>query len=547
MTDHGPKVSSDSEESAIAHVPLAIAQEGERVAAFLDIGTNSVRLLLVHFMANGTHSVISQQKEIVRLGEDEFIDGFLRPEAMRRATLVMRKFREMAEAYHADEIVAIATSATREARNRDDFLRMLRHDAGIEVRTISGREEARLIYLGVASGMDLGDDTALFIDIGGGSTELVIGDQSAHQFLDSLKLGAIRLTSLFFMPNEDAPVRDDRYLVIQRYVRNSAVRTLQRMKGRSFDRVIGSSGTIQNLVEMAVRERGEGPNDTMTLLELRKLRQRLCALDLAARRAVPGINASRADLIIAGAAILETLMEELDLETVVASDRGLREGLIVDDIARRHPDALSGASIRDRSVLQLGRRCRFDEAHGRHVARLSQQIFDDAADLGLHRLGAPAREILGHAAMLHDIGTFLSYDNHQLHSYYLIHNADLLGFDQTEAATMAAVARFHRKGFPRKKHREYRLLDKGARKIVRPLAVFLRLAEALDRSHAGLVESASLRRVDGERILLELQSQADCQLELWGAQGHRRAFERAFGQRLELERVVASARAAEPQ
>ncbi len=511
----------------------------DRTCAFLDIGTNSVRLLLVRIMANGSHRVLSEQKEVVRLGENEFADGLLRPAAMRRAVLVVGTFRQMAETYQADEIIAIATSATREARNQSDFLRMLRQEAGVEVRTISGREEARLIYLGVVYGLDLGEEQALFIDIGGGSTELIVGDQHAYHHLESLKLGAIRLSSLFFMPDETAAVRDDRYALIQRYVRNSAVRAFQRLSEHTATRVIGSSGTIQNLVEMArrAREEDEDPLAPMSLDELRALRKHLCSLTLEERRMVPGINAARADLIIAGAAILETIMDALGLEAIEATDRGLREGLIADYVARRHPEMDVGQTVRERSVLRLGRRCQFDEAHGRHVAHLSGQLFDSAREAGLHAFGSWERELLQHAAMLHDVGTFLSYDDHHRHSYYLIEHADLLGFDHTEATIVAALARFHRKGLPRKKHPEYRALPKPARGAVRTMAVFIRLAEALDRSHAGLVDEAKLRAVDGDEVVLEVRSESDCRLELWGAESHRSAFERTFERRLVARRV----------
>ena len=200
---------------------------GGQVTAFIDIGTNSVRLLLVRVNPNHSYSVLNQEKEIVRLGEGEFVDQYLQPKAMERAALVCKKFNEMAEACGAEEIIAIATSATREAANKAVFLRLLQQEAHLEVRTISGLEEARLTYMGLSSGHHLGSRQALFLDIGGGSTEVVVGDQTQHQVLDSLKLGAIRLTTLFFLPEEQGPVADERYALIRQYVRNAAVRTVQ--------------------------------------------------------------------------------------------------------------------------------------------------------------------------------------------------------------------------------------------------------------------------------------------------------------------------------
>jgi hypothetical protein len=204
--------------------PLA---NGELVA-FLDLGTNSVRLLLVRMYPDHTFTVVAEQKETVRLGEGEFRQNRLQPEAMRRASLVCAKFAESARSRGARQIVAVATSATREAENRGVFLRHLRRVAGIDVRVISGKEEARLIYLGVSSGLNLGARQTLFIDIGGGSTETIIGDQQQYRFLDSLKLGAIRLSGMFFRKDDTGPVSSTRYARIQRYVRTRSVRTLIR-------------------------------------------------------------------------------------------------------------------------------------------------------------------------------------------------------------------------------------------------------------------------------------------------------------------------------
>ncbi len=224
---------------------------GGQVIAFIDIGTNSVRLLLVRMNPNHSYSVINQEKEIVRLGEGEFVDQYLQPEAMQRAALVCQKFVEMARAYGAEEIITIATSATREAVNKAAFLRLLQQEAQLEVRTISGLEEARLIYMGLSSGIHLGQRQALFLDIGGGSTEVIVGDQAQHQVLDSLKLGAIRLSTLFFLPEEQGPVADERYALICQYVRNAAVRTVHQVRQYRLDLAIGSSGTIESLADIA--------------------------------------------------------------------------------------------------------------------------------------------------------------------------------------------------------------------------------------------------------------------------------------------------------
>lgn len=518
------------------------AANPDRVVAFMDIGTNSIRLLLVRFNRNLSYSILSQQKEVVRLGEEEFVDRHLRPDAMRRAVLVCKTFTEMARAYGSEEIIAVATSATREARNQAEFQRMLRRGADLDIRTISGREEARLIYLGVSSGVHIESRPTVFIDIGGGSTELIVGDQAQHAFLDSLQLGTIRLTSMFFMPGETDPVPADRYALIRRYVQSAAVRSAKAIRERAPELAIGSSGTIENLADIAFRTihgRARQPDDVLTRDDLRAVASRLCEASLEARTAIPGINPDRADIIVAGAAILETLMDEFGLTELRVSDRGLREGLIIDYLSRRHPAILEGQTVRERSVLQLGRRCHFEEAHARHVTELAMELFDSAAECGLHTLGDAEREILRHAAMLHDIGTFLTYQNHHVHSAYLIRNADLLGFDQLEVATIAAIARYHRKGFPRKKHQEIGAMPRSSRRAIRKASTLLRLAENLDRGRTGAVVGARLEHTGGQRVTLTIRSASDCQLELWGVRRSMRAFEKAFG--LQLETRVVSA------
>lgn len=504
-----------------------------QVKAFIDIGTNSVRLVLVRITADGSTTELAQRKETVRLGEGEFGTGFLTAGAMARATLVVGTFADMARANGATEIVAIATAATREARNREVFLSGLRDATGLDVRPISGLEEARLIYLGVASGLHLGERTAVFIDIGGGSTELIVGDQHSYRALDSLRLGAIRLTAQFFQPGETGPVSAARYAELRDTIRGTAVRALQRLADFGpLDIAVGSSGTAQNVADIAIRlahNRLRDRTDTVTAAQVADVARLLCGLPQAERAKVPGINPARADIIVAGAAILQTLLEELGVGELMISDRGLREGLILDDQDRHHPGIRAGLTVREQSVLQLGRRCQFDEAHHVHVARLALGLFDSALACRLHDLPASAREILAHAAMLHDIGAFLSYSGHERHTYYLVRHAPLLGFDDHEIELLAAVARFHRKGFPSKLRFEYRDLPRAGRRLVRPLAALLRLAESLDRTHTGVVRQARFVRGDDGRPALHITTGGDWSLERWGLGGQIAAFARVFG------------------
>ena len=506
----------------------------QQAIGFIDIGTNSVRLMVVRLEPDRSWSTITLQKEAVRLGEGEFgAQSALQPAAMDRATLVCHSFAELARSHGAETIVAVATSATREAGNKTAFVRRLREEAGIDVHVVSGQEEARLIFLGVLSRVHLGERRALVIDIGGGSTEIALGGGEGAEHVDSLRLGAIRLTSEFPEAAADAPVTTKTYEAMRRRVQVDAARIRREIAGERIDVVFGTSGTIRNLASVVVRAlRGGTPQrvDTLSRAEVRKVAKMLRSLDLDGRRAVPGLNPLRADIVVAGAAILDALMEDLDLAEIQAvAECGLREGLVVDHLARgTHGESPEAPTVRERSVLQLARACAFDETHAHHVAGLALELYDSGGGAGLHRFGDEQRELFAHAALLHDIGTFLSYSDHHLHSYYLIRHADLLGFDESEIATMAATALFHRKARPGTRHPAFLELDRPTRKAVRLLSVLLRMAEYMDRGHSGAVAHAALRADGPGALVLEVRPAKDWHLERWRLENRREAVEKGL-------------------
>lgn len=517
------------------------ARSGPHTTGFVDIGTNSVRLMVVRLEPDHSWSTITLQKEPVRLGEGEFgAESALQPAAMDRATLVCRSFAELARSHGAATVIAVATSATREAGNQAAFVRRLREEAGIDVHVVSGQEEARLIFLGVLSRVHLGERRALVIDIGGGSTEVALGDHAGAEYLDSLRLGAIRLTSEFPEASADPPVSAKVYEAMRRRVQVEAARIRRQLAGERIDVVFGTSGTIRNLASVVVRAlRGGAPQrvDTLSRAEVRKVAKMLRSLSLEERRVVPGLNPLRADIVIAGAAILDALMEDLGLAEIQAvAECGLREGLVVDHLARgAHEASPNAPTVRERSILQLARACAFDETHARHVAGLALELFDSARAVGLHRYGDEERELFWYAALVHDVGTFLSYSDHHLHSYYLIRHADLLGFNENEIATMAATALFHRKAKPGTRHPAFAELDRPMRKEVRLLSALLRLAEYLDRGHSGAVAHASLRADGPGALVLEVRPAKDWHLEQWRLENRREAVEKGLGRTLTVK------------
>ena len=312
------------------------------------------------------------------------------------------------------------------------------------------------------------------------------------------------------------------------YVRTHAARTLHELSAFRIDVAYGSSGTIENLAEVG------GDPTTLTYRGLQDTVRMLCNLPLAKRREVPGLTPARADIIIGGAAIIDGYMQELGIERLTVSDRGLRDGLLVDYLIRHGKSDLFGADVglRERSVLQLGRACRFNEEHARTTARLALQLFDSAALAGLHKMGPWERELLEYAALLHHIGSFLTYNGYQRHGHYLVRNAELLGFDQLEIAMMAEMVLYHRGSLPRVTHHEFAMLEPDQQAAVRSLSTFLRIAENLDRSQTNHITAARLALEKPGRVVLELQTSRDPQVEISGLENQRASVERIFGRKL---------------
>jgi exopolyphosphatase/guanosine-5'-triphosphate,3'-diphosphate pyrophosphatase len=518
----------------------AALTEGE-VVAFVDVGTNSVRLLVVRINPNFSYTIVSRQKEVVRLGEQEFNDNSLKPQAIERAVFVCKKFAELAATYGATKIMAVATSAVREAENREEFLQKLVNAVGFNVDVISGKEEARLIFLGVSSDLDIGDEKAIFIDLGGGSTEVTIGDQYQTYYLSSLKLGAIRLTTQFIGEGWRGSVPDNVCKKIRKQVIKDARDVKARIQEYGARKAFGSSGTIINLAEIAGKMYKKSENGKPLCLarkHVHKLTPLLCSLSLEERRKLPGINSDRADLIVAGSIIIDVLMEEFGLEGIAVSPRGVSDGLLIDYLSRFEGfQQLQKAPVRNRSVLHLGRSCNFDEKHSETVAALSLQLFDSAKQIKLHNYGDYERDLLRHAAMLHDVGDFLSFTNHQLHSHYIISNAELSGFTEKEKQMIANIARFHRKKLPSKKRLKPTNLDEKSKNIVAVLSTFVRLAEKLDRSHCALVTKAEFEKTSKDRVQLSFYAKSDCSLEEWSILQNKQAFYSSFEKELTVHCV----------
>ena len=489
-----------------------------RIAA-IDIGSNSFHMVIVESRSGGFH-VIDREKEMVRLGERTLSRGRLSAAAMRRGLDALREYKRLADMHGVDKLLVVATSAVREATNGEDFLERVGGEIGFYPQVVSGEEEARLIYLAALHSVNLEGRRTLVVDIGGGSVELAMGAGPQVEWAVSEKLGVLRMTERF-VHSDPLAARDERRLV--GYVREFMEPHAARAREEGFDLVVGTSGTALALGAMAT-EAGTLPESlhhlTVPATALHSLRRRLVGTTLKARRRLPLMDERRADIIVAGAIVLDETLDALKAKEIVLCEWALREGLLLDYLTG-HKRAVARAEaypdVRRRSVVALAERCHFHEAHARQVAALALGLFDATA--ARHRLRAPERSLLEYAALLHDIGRHISYPDRHRHTEYLVRNGGLRGFDPREIEIMALVGRYHRRGVPRKKNVAFATLARPDREAVRVMAGLLRLADALDRSHRGVVKAVAVSETSrGLRLRCEVEG--DAGLEQW-ASGRR--------------------------
>ena len=408
-------------------------------------------MIVVQVRPDLSFEVIDREKDMVRLGAGGLDGRNLTPTAMTAALQTLSKFRRLAESHKVDEIVAAATSATREAENGGDFIAEVLRETGIKIRVISGTEEARLIHLAAGYGVDIGGTTAVVVDIGGGSVEVTLGTATHLTLGRSFKTGVIRLTERF-VQSDPLSSGNERRLI--KHINREMGAYLDQIAARGFDRVIGTSGTILSLGAMASSDDAGRAEDLRNLQvsakSLHKLRKRIIESDIEERLRIPAMDPRRADLSVAGSVLFDTIVRRLGADEFTLCDLALREGLVLDYIhrnsakirkAERYPD------VRRRSVIELGERCGYWSEHAQQVARVALTIFDQTRSV--HGLSDKEREWLEYGALLHDIGVHISYERHHRHSYYLIKNGDLRGFQPQETEVIALLARYTGRRLPR--------------------------------------------------------------------------------------------------
>jgi exopolyphosphatase/guanosine-5'-triphosphate,3'-diphosphate pyrophosphatase len=495
-------------------------------------------MIIVRVRPDLSFEIVDREKEMVRLGAGGLDGKKLTPEAMTAALQALSKFARLARSHEVDEILAVATSATREAENGGAFLKQIERRTGIRARIITGTEEARLIHLAAVYGVDT-PKPSVVIDIGGGSVEITRGSGNQVDAARSFKIGVIRLTERF-VDSDPISSRDERKMV--EFIREEVDRYVDNIVELGFDRVIGTSGTILSLGTVATAvDRGAAPQEVRNLRvpakSLRRLRKTVVEMDLEERMRLPGLDPRRADLMVAGAVLLDTLLKRLGAEEITLCDLALREGVLLDYIHahRKHIARVdSYPDVRRRSVIELAERCDWEAEHSRQVAALALTLFDYTKRI--HGLGDQEREWLEYASFLHDIGNHISYGKHHRHSYYLIKNGDLRGFEPSEIDVIALMTRYHRRATPKAHHPGMSEISKHHRRTIEILSAFLRLAETLDRSRHGVVRGIEARERLG-RLHIKVQAVGDAELEVWAANKQAFALEEALDRKVQIEKV----------
>src|SRR5438067_2691438 len=485
-----------------------------RVSA-IDIGSNSIRQTIADVSPTGVIRVVDEMKAAPRLGAGLYERGMLSEVAIQNSLVILGRMATLAKQLEVDRTEVIATSAVRDARNGEGFLKLAREETGLDIEVLHGDDEARLAFRSALAHFELGIGRAVVMDIGGGSLELALSADGLVDRLISLPFGAIRMTEEYLHPGDKKGLRKLRKRVRSELRRQLAARHWH------VSRIICSGGTFTTLASIYLARSGIENAKTVhgtvvPRVDLEHVVDTLHNMSVVERQGVPGLNAARSDIIVAGLAVAAEVAARVEARELLVSAYGIREGLLLES-AQVHREPADPGEARERAVRDLAERSHYEEPHAKHVQKLSLQIFDSIGA----RLGCEPedRQLLADAALLHDIGYHISYDKHNKHSYHLIEHAELLGMTPEERMVVANLARYHRGAEPSKKHAKYSGLEKPLRKKIKRLAAILRVADGFDRGHASAVAEVKARWMERALRLTAVPARQgySLRLELWGA------------------------------
>jgi exopolyphosphatase/guanosine-5'-triphosphate,3'-diphosphate pyrophosphatase len=506
-----------------------VAAKTQRLAA-IDIGSNALRLVLAELGADGKLEVTENRREPVRLGHDVFLKGAFSEATLERALAAILDFSKAIQKFGAEAVRAVATSAVREAANRDLFLDRVLQSTGIEVQIIPGAEEARLTYLAAANRIDLTKSSALLVDVGGGSVEVTLVQNGEIVFTTSHSLGAVRLLELLSSGEGGEAAF---HKLAREYTSTLQGKIRSELRGQPVESIVAMGGNAEALADLGPAKRDDRGTATLTRTRLKELIAELAALSYHERIEKWGLREDRADVILPAALVYDRVAATAKTDTILVPFIGVKDGLLLDLVDELHGDRRTGVrrtQVRQAAIV-LGRKYQFDESHARQAARLALLLFDATAQV--HRLDEEARLILELAALLHDVGHFVEDSSHHKHSYYLIANSEIGGLTATQSELIANVARYHRKAFPKPSHPPWAALPRNQRLMVSKLAGLLRIADALDQEHDSKVIGLQVE-IDDKRLVIKPNGESDMALERWSVQRKAELFEEVAGLKVKL-------------
>lgn len=505
------------------------AQPGTRICA-IDVGSNSVRLVVAEVLPTGAYRVLDEERENTRLASALVATGRLDPAAVTATIIVLRHFLSIAGGLGATHIRAIGTSALRDAEDGAEFCERVRKELKLEIEVISPEEEARLAFLSVARAFDISGREVSVTDIGGGSTEIVLVSSGLIDQIYSTDLGAVRVTDRCDTANRST---EKRLAALRAFID----RRLKKQVGKpSFvpDMLFGTGGTFTALASIVMAQKGLAGQPMwgfrVTRAQIRHLVSDLADMTLEKRRKVAGLSPDRADIIVAGIAIIERIMRHLHVNVVQVHTRGVRDGLLLTMVQQAPPTSVT-ADERRAGVEEFAKNCGVDLSHAHQVARIAGSLWQQ-----LSRpldLKSEDRDLIESAAILANVGYLINFEGHHKHSYHLILNSELPGFERRQLQLLANVARYHRGAPPKQKHDQFRELREEDQRRVTSLAAILRLALALDRTHQQHIGDVAAR-ARGDVVRITVEARGDTDVDLWAAERKVELFEKVFGRKVQF-------------
>lgn len=494
----------------------------------IDIGSNALRLVIGSATKGREVSKVINFREPVRLGQDVFAEGILSEETIARALGALAKFSKLMDEHHVDLSRVVATSALREARNRQVFIERAAEELGLHVELISGSEEARLVHLAVSRVIDLSRRRSILIDIGGGSVEITVAQDDDVVFSDSVKMGTVRLLQLF-----GSKKREQRSFsrLVERYANTLERRLRGELGEEKIQLCVGTGGNIEAIADILNHDKKLPP--VISVSALSNLVHELETLSIESRMQKYRLKADRADVIFPAAVVLLEVAKAAGVSEVIAPGVGLKDGVLYDLVpeAKDRKAAHHGHQARA-FALSLGRKYHFDEVHAEHVTRHALGMFDQTKTL--HNLGGEERLLLEMAGLLHDVGQVISLNGHHKHGQYIINSTPFVGLDERERLLVSLVVRYHRKALPKDEHEDFAELSDEDKDLVKKLAAFLRIAEGLDRQLAQKVENIRISW-DKSDAVLEIRGAGDLLLECWSAENKADLFQAVFKRTLRVK------------